>query len=195
MIIFFIIIISVLTVKTLKALYPLSYLNIVSKYSNEFHVDESLILSIIKNESKFNKDSVSRSGAKGLMQLMDKTALEASRKLKTKICVPDDLFVPDINIKLGTFYIKYLLLKYNNNTEMAVSAYNAGASHAFSWFGRDFSLNQGEIMDKIKFPETKKYLKKIMRDIKVYKRIRLKQKDKYFNNKKLFYEVAIGKST
>ena len=89
---------------------------------------EQLIFALIKAESNFNSSAVSGKGAKGLMQLMEETAKDVSKKTDLKI-EPDEigekLLQADVNIELGTKYISILLEKYNN-TAIALTAYNAG---------------------------------------------------------------------
>ena len=97
----------------LKCMYPIKYSEYVEKYAEEFNVDKYLIYSMIKIESNFNKNARSRSNAKGLMQLMDETAYELMLKLGDVASKnEEEILKPEVNIKLGTYYISNLIKKY-----------------------------------------------------------------------------------
>lgn len=110
--------------------------------SRAFGVEESLIKAIIKTESDFNPDAVSRAGAQGLMQLMPKLA----KNYKVK-----DSFNSKQNIMAGTEHIKYLLKVYKGNLRVALAAYNAGETQVNKYGGIP------------PFSETKRYVKKVIR--------------------------------
>lgn len=122
--------------------------NAVSIASKKYGVDENLIRSIIKVESNFNPNCVSRAGAKGLMQLMP----ENCRDLGVK----DPLNIEE-NIDGGTRHIKEYLDKYNGNVEMALMAYNGGPT-------RMAKRGVKSINDIYKMPkETQNYVPKVMK--------------------------------
>lgn len=110
----------------LKAIYPIEYSDYVEKYAKENNIDKYLIYAIIKAESNFNPDVTSGSGAKGLMQLMEETAVERSNQIHEETIETHDLYDPKTNIELGTSYFAYLLGLYDNNIILALTAYNAG---------------------------------------------------------------------
>lgn len=93
------------------------YDKIISNAASKFNLDVALIKAVIKAESNFNHQAVSRAGAKGLMQLMPQTA----SALKV-----DDVFHPGDNIEGGARYLRYLLNLYRGNLTLALAAYNAG---------------------------------------------------------------------
>ena len=99
--------------------YIAKYDRIIKRASKQFDVDPHLIKAIIKAESSFEPDAVSKRGAQGLMQLMPATA----RDMKV-----NDPFDPEQNILGGTKYLSLLLKRFKRNTRSAVAAYNVGAT-------------------------------------------------------------------
>ena len=159
--------------KIMKNMYSRKYENIVEIYSQKYQVDPNLIFAIIKAESNFNATAVSGKGAKGLMQLMEDTAKDVCKKVDTKIDtnkVGDKLLEADINIELGTKYISILLEKYNN-IAIALTAYNAGIGTVDNWIEKGIIQNDGEDIQNIPYKETNNYVRKILRDYKIYKKI------------------------
>ena len=159
--------------KIMKNMYSRKYENIVELYSQKYQVDPNLIFAIIKAESNFNATAVSGKGAKGLMQLMEDTAKDVCKKVDTKIDtnkVGDKLLDADINIELGTKYISILLEKYNN-IAIALTAYNAGIGTVDNWIEKGIIQNDGEDIQNIPYKETNNYVRKILRDYKIYQKI------------------------
>lgn len=159
--------------KIMKNMYSRKYENIVEIYSQKYQVDPNLIFAIIKAESNFNATAVSGKGAKGLMQLMEDTAKDVCKKVDTKIDtnkVGDKLLEADINIELGTKYISILLEKYNN-IAIALTAYNAGIGTVDNWIEKGIIQSDGEDIQNIPYKETNNYVRKILRDYKIYQKI------------------------
>ena len=159
--------------KMMKIMYSKKYENLVVIYSEKYQVDSDLIFALIKAESNFNSSAVSGKGAKGLMQLMEETAKDVSKKTDLKI-EPDEigekLLQADVNIELGTKYISILLEKYNN-TAIALTAYNAGIGTVDNWIEKGVIKKDGEDIQNIPYKETNNYVRKILRDYKIYQKL------------------------
>jgi len=140
-------------------LFPIKYKDIIVEYSGVYELQPELVSSLINAESGYNKDAVSSQGAMGLMQLLPSTAKEVANKLNLS---KYDLNNPKDNIQIGCYYLKYLLDYYEGDSIYALCAYNAGLNNIKYW---DF---QGDI-EKIPVEQTKNYVKKIIKHIKVYK--------------------------
>lgn len=153
----------------MKIFYPIKYDEYIQKYSKEYGVDRYLILAIIKAESNFNDNAESKKGAKGLMQLMYSTAQDISKSLDMKF-EEKDILQPEINIKLGTKYISQLIQKYNN-LELALAAYNAGSGNVDTWILNGTLKQDGSNIENIPFKETNNYVRKILKDYKIYKKL------------------------
>ncbi len=155
----------------LKKIYKTSYSEYVYKYSEENNIDPLLTFAIIKAESNFNRNIKSKSGAIGLMQLMESTAIEEAQEVNEEITVTDILYNPEINIKIGTKYYAKLIKKYDGNTLLALAAYNAGIGNVDNWIKRGIIKEDGSDIEKIPFKETNSYVRKIVRDYKIYQEL------------------------
>ena len=150
----------------IKTLYKKEYSEYVSKYSQEYGVDENLIYALIKAESNFEADAVSSKDAQGLMQLMYSTAEDVAKKNGIEL-TEENILEPDININIGTKYISTLLEKYEC-VEIALAAYNAGSGNVDKWIKNGVINADGSDIENIPFKETNNYVRKIMRDYKIY---------------------------
>ena len=130
-------------------------------YSEEFGIDRELVYAMIKVESDFDKNAVSKSDALGLMQILPKTAKWIASELRIEYS-RDKMFDPETNIKFGCFYLKYLFDKFGE-MDIVICAYNAGEGKVLEWV-RDNKLER----EKIDYLETKNYLSKVEKYYKVY---------------------------
>lgn len=156
--------------KILKIIYPKTYKEIVSIYAEEYNVDENLVFAVIKAESNFNNEAKSNKGATGLMQLMEETAKDVAKKNNIKMDInnmQEELGNVNININIGTKYLSILLEKYKNN-EVALAAYNAGIGTVDNWIEKKIIKADGSDIEKIPYKETNNYVRKILRDYKIY---------------------------
>src|SRR5699024_4703950 len=113
--------------------YPVAYRAAIVKYSNENDIDPYLVASIINVESSYDKLAVSSKGAKGLMQISPQTGQWGSEVLGMDNYNESDLFDPDINIKIGSWYINRLLKEFNGDLDLTLAAYNAGSGNVRKW--------------------------------------------------------------
>ncbi|MDO5724891.1 MAG: lytic transglycosylase domain-containing protein [Tissierellia bacterium] len=142
--------------------YPKTYSDIVLKYAQEYNIDKNIIYSIIDKESKFHKAAVSDKGAIGLMQIMPDTAEELANELDL---LNYDLTNPDDNIRIGSYYIKKLINKYDGNLIISLAAYNAGMGNVANWIT---DLENFEDIESIPVNETKAYVKDVLKNYKMY---------------------------
>ena len=157
--------------KILKYIYPIEYSEYVEKYSEENNLDKYLVYAIIKAESNFDPHVTSSSDAKGLMQLMEETAIERSNMIDEQTIETHDLYDPEINIKLGTSYFAYLLGLFDNNTILALTAYNAGLGNVQEWINKGIIKKDGSDIENIPYKETNNYVRKILKDYQMYMKI------------------------
>ena len=152
----------------LKMIYPQKYAELVNQYAKENDLDPLLIYAIMKAESNFKQDVVSNSGAVGLMQLMESTAQEMADDLAIEIPTKESLFDPELNIQIGTYYFAYLLGVYEGNIYLALTAYNAGIGNVNTWIEEGTIKEDGSDIENIPFKETNHYVRKIIRDYRIY---------------------------
>ena len=156
--------------KIQKIVYKKQYSEYVTKYANEYNIDENLIYAVIKAESNFKNDAKSSKDAMGLMQLMKDTAKEVSQKINLQIDddkIEQKLLDVEININLGTKYLSDLIDRYQN-IELAVTAYNAGIGTVNNWIEKGIINSDGSDIENIPYKETNNYVRKILRDYKIY---------------------------
>jgi soluble lytic murein transglycosylase-like protein len=89
-------------------------------------IDPLFLAAVIRIESAFSKDAISNKGARGLMQVMPATGEEMAQRLGLAWSGPNGLHDPEVNIRLGSFYLRQLLDRYQGNYKRALTAYNRG---------------------------------------------------------------------
>lgn len=159
--------------KILKIIYPKTYQEIVSTYAEKYNVDENLVFAVIKAESNFDKDAISNRNAIGLMQIMEETAKEVANKYNIQVNsknAKEEILEVQNNINIGTKYLEILLEKYNNK-EVAVAAYNAGIGTVDNWIEKGIIKADGSDIENIPYKETNNYVRKILRNYKIYQEI------------------------
>lgn len=142
----------------LKSEYNIEYENLIQSISQKNDIDYRFVCSIIKAESNWNPKAVSKKGAIGLMQILPSTAKWLAKIISLEF-EDEELYNPTINISLGVAYLAYLNEKYQDLNLVAI-AYNAGEGNLDKW------LQESK---DIQFSETKKYVKRVEFNYKIYK--------------------------
>lgn len=125
-------------------------------------IDPALIAGVIYQESKFI-DQTSSAGARGLMQITPDTAETIENLSGGSTFTYEDLADPELNIRYGTFYLRYLMNKYDGDEAAVLAAYNAGEGNADEWGGADLKLSD------ITFPETRAYVDEVLEKQQQYR--------------------------
>ena len=141
-----------------KLLYPFSYGEAIDRWASVYSIDPYLVAGIIRTESHFRARATSSAGAIGLMQIMPATGEWITGKIGTGGFTPNDLYDPENNIRLGAWYLRYLIDRFGN-VETALAAYNAGPGSVERW--------QGDA--RMMFPETAQYVSKVTEGERVYR--------------------------
>lgn len=157
--------------KWIMFFYPMPHQDLVFKYSHKHEVDALLVFSIIRAESKFQTEAKSPVGALGLMQIMPETGEWVAGQMGRKDFSADDLHEPETNIDIGCWYIDNLLKKYDNRVPLAVAAYNAGSGNVNKWLQDEVWDGSIDSLDNIPFPETRNYVRNVIRNYEAYRAI------------------------
>lgn len=147
-----------------KVLYPLKYKKNIYDAATFAGVDPLLVASVVKAESNFNPKAVSGKGALGLMQIMPDTAFWLAKEIGEPLNKTEELFIPEKNLVLGSYYLKYLIDRYDN-LELALGAYNAGVSNIDYWRQKNLAHNP----NLYPFKETKAFVQKVLWNYKMYR--------------------------
>lgn len=174
----------------LEVLYPRPYLEVLAKALKGDSLDPIVVLALIRQESVFNPLARSQVGARGLMQLMPRTARRFKKTLRE-----DHLSNPLLNIELGTKYFKNLLKRYDGNLVYVLAAYNAGEARVERWKGLYFDSEETILknIEAIPFLETRNYVKLIFRNIFFYKLL-LDRKEQLADSREpnKIFDVSLG---
>jgi peptidoglycan lytic transglycosylase len=131
--------------------YPLKYEQIVRGHARNYQLDPALLAAVIYQESKFRSDARSDSGAIGLMQLQPETAKGIAIRTGGSRFQISDLYNPEINVRYGSWYLRHLLDKYDDE-KTALAAYNAGQRNVDEWRAQS---------KEIQFSETREYVDRV----------------------------------
>jgi soluble lytic murein transglycosylase len=147
---------------------PLKHEDVIRQQAADKGLDPALIAAVIYQESKF-RDRTSSAGAKGLMQLLPGTAKFIARKSGGTAFELRDLGTPQINIAYGSWYLRYLLHRYDGNKKLAIAAYNAGETNVDRWVSNAGGPGDFDAVRDIPFPETRAYVSVVLDKEKEYR--------------------------
>jgi soluble lytic murein transglycosylase len=148
---------------------PLRHEDIIRQQAQKKNLDPALVAAVIYQESKFS-DRTSIAGARGLMQITPDTARFIAKQSGGIRFVQDDLATPQINIAYGTWYLRWLLDRYDGRQPLALAAYNAGFSHVDEWVKNAGGPDAFDPKTDIPFPETRNYVQQVLERRKDYAR-------------------------
>ena len=154
--------------------YPTLTPPVYSKVAKGVAVEMPLVLAVIRQESAFNSQAVSPAGARGLMQLMPRTALKMAQEQKLPYAVQRLTAEPTLNLKLGQAYLARLLDQFDGSYVLTLAAYNAGPARARRWLRRNGDPRQASVdaidwVETIPFGETRNYVQRVMENLQVYR--------------------------
>ncbi|WP_018132039.1 lytic transglycosylase domain-containing protein [Effusibacillus pohliae] len=170
--IIFVIVVTMLSSKQiLRWMYPLYHYQTIQQNALAFNIDPLLVAAIVRVESKFKETNVSRAGAIGLMQLMPQTAEWIAGQSGLSYNTPEDLAQPEINIRLGCWYVSYLEKRFQGNRVAAIAAYNSGPSRVEAWLKDGTWDGTLEHLDQIPVGETRHFVQRVLYNYERYKEI------------------------
>ncbi len=151
--------------------FPIAYPDIIQQVQTNQPVAAALIYAVIKQESGFREEVISRAKAHGLMQVLPKTAASIAKENKTPYSSPTQLFQAKTNITLGTSYLFHLAKRYQHNWLWVVAAYNAGPTQVSYWQKNHLFKESDLWIETLPWHETRNYLKNVLSFYVVYQHL------------------------
>ena len=156
-----------ITYNDFKDMYPLHFYDFVKTYSEVHNVDPALVYAVMREESRYQKDVVSRANAVGLMQIMPETGKFIADKIKIKSF---ELTRAEDNINMGSYYLNHLRYFFDD-LPLILSCYNAGPGRTRQWYRTYKAFPKELIYELIPIEETRNYIRKVMKSYYIYKYI------------------------
>ena len=150
--------------------YPRPYSSTVQAAAAEFDVDPLLIWAVMREESRYDPEALSYVGARGLMQVMPSTQEWIAEQLGADLS-PGDAFTPEASIRMGAWFLRFLLDYFDEDVELAIAAYNGGAASVESWQQDPRVSGRDDLLRWIGFGETREYLARVSLSYQVYQEL------------------------
>ena len=153
----------------LRVTYPFPYRELVQREAAEWGIDPMLMAAIIRQESAFKADIVSRAGAIGLMQVMPPTGAQLARTHGPRPFSEEALSRPEVNLHLGAAFFRDMTRRYDEDLGLVLSAYNAGPTRATRWRSYPEASDPHRFTERIPIEETRGYVKSVRRNLGLYR--------------------------
>ncbi|MFB0538305.1 MAG: transglycosylase SLT domain-containing protein [Anaerolineae bacterium] len=150
--------------------YPRPYSTTVEAAAADFDVDPLLIWAVMRQESRYDPEALSYAGARGLMQVMPSSQAWIAEQLGKDIS-PGDAYTPEASIRMGAWFLDFLLDYFDGDLELAIAAYNGGAGSVDSWQADPMVSNRDDLLRWIGFGETREYLERVSSSYRVYQEL------------------------
>jgi soluble lytic murein transglycosylase len=154
--------------------YQKPYDEHVKKAASEFNIDPYLLWALMREESYYKQDAVSRVGALGLMQIMPETGKFIASKLKTEF-KQEELLEPEVNIRFSAYYLKSLLNTFSGDIDKALASYNGGSGNVKKWSMSNIGASKNGFPTAVLYSETREYITKVRNSYHIYKMLYEKQ--------------------
>ncbi len=151
--------------------YPLKYEDYITTYSQQYNMDPYLVSAVVCVESGYDPAATSNKGALGLMQIMPDTGRWLYERMGIEGFDPAELKKPEINIKLGCYYLNYLGKRYNGDQTDFLAAYNAGMGRVDQWLDDPAYSKDGKTLSNIPYRQAAEYVKKVAQAYEKYKKL------------------------
>ncbi|HYI12707.1 MAG TPA: lytic transglycosylase domain-containing protein [Thermoanaerobaculia bacterium] len=159
---------DLLPVVVRQLLYPRYFYNFIAEDAERYDADPGLVLSIMREESRFNPRAKSQAAARGLLQFIITTARDIGRDVGLVDVAPEDLYDPRVIIRLGAKYISELAGQFEGNRYRVAGAYNAGPKQVALWSRLQPAAGEDYFLTAVNFDETKHYIRKVMNSYERY---------------------------
>jgi hypothetical protein len=151
-----------------QLLYPRYFYDAIEEDAKKYEADPTLVLSIMREESRFNPRAKSEAAARGLLQFIITTARTIGRDVGLVDLTPEDLYDPRVIIRLGAKYVATLTKTFDGDRYKAAAAYNAGPKQVALWSRLTPAPGEDFFLSSINFAETKDYVRKVMNSYRRY---------------------------
>ena len=151
-----------------ELIYPAPYRDAFERYAPAAGVDPRLVLSLARQESRFNPSVKSGASARGLLQFIPETAQTLADEEGMKEFELDDVYTPEVAVRLAVRYVADLLKLFPDNPHAVLAAYNTGEKNVERWIARARSSDVDRLVTEIAIPETKDYVAKVMNSYRAY---------------------------
>src|SRR5258708_2358078 len=151
--------------------FPLPFWKSLTSYAEQRSIDPYVLAGLIREESEFDPKVVSYANAYGLTQVLPSTGRAISRQLKMRVFRASMLFDPEVNLNIGTFFLRNMLDSLNGKWEPALASYNAGRGRVVRWLSANQYREPAEFVESIPITQTRIYVQSILRDADVYRRL------------------------
>jgi soluble lytic murein transglycosylase len=143
-----------------EAAFPRAYASLVDRYGPAAGNPELYLYAIMRKESGFDPHDVSYADARGLLQMIPPTSARVAAKAGDPF-FPDQLYDPEVNVRLGALYIGALYKKFGNEVPLAAGAYNAGPRAMTRWCTQHGTHPTDEFIELVAFAQTREYIKRV----------------------------------
>ena len=154
-----------------KLAFPIPYREELERFARQNNLDPFLVAALARQESEFNPKAVSVSSARGLTQIMPSTGRELSRRLRIRPYSTARLFQPQVNLQMGTYYLRSVVDSVDGRWEAALAAYNAGLSRAKDWSTWGEFREPAEFVETVPFTQTREYIQIVLRNADIYRQL------------------------
>jgi len=154
-----------------ELLFPLPYRSELMSAARRSEVDPYLVAGLIRQESEFNPQAVSRANARGLTQVRPGTGRQFARRAGVMRFTNNVLFQPAANLKIGASIFRSMLDSHNGRLEETLASYNAGPRRAEEWLSWNTYREPAEFVESIPFTETRDYVQAVLRNADMYRRL------------------------
>lgn len=152
--------------------YPMEYPEYVTYYADKYGIDPLMLYAFIRTESNFNPMAESDAGARGLMQITEVTFDWIKSKIApTEDLTFEDLYDPETNIRFGSYFVSYCLLRYQDDLATAAAAYHSGLGTVDDLLAQSDYSKDGKTLDHYPYPQMRLYVKKITNSYQRYQEI------------------------
>jgi soluble lytic murein transglycosylase len=155
----------------IELLYPAPYRDALNSYCAAQDVDPRLILALARQESRFNPSVKSAAAARGLLQFIAETALKLAGEEGMEDFRLDDVYNPQIAVRLAVRYVADLLKLFPDNPHAVAASYNTGEQNVERWIFRAATGDPDRLLAEIAIPETKDYVAKVMNNFRAYRQL------------------------